>query len=216
MARIPMPPGYQDAKAQSNAFDKARKLPSGAYHVVIKNAKVKFEKATVDKKDDQIQKLIIDFDISKGEYKDFYAEKFQRERQYALRNNKDPQKITWKGTYKQNISLESNPNDTRYAGFFKGFTQTLEACNPGYKFGFDEAELIGKALGMTFEESEFTNDEGRKVKFTAVRNPIQLSEIDAYNAKLNSKQPTENSIEESAVDDMVDKSSNVDDIEIPF
>lgn len=95
--------------------------------------------------------LVISFDIAEGDYKDYYKERYQREK--ANPNILSPK---WKGVYRlveQTKNGGTNP-------FLKGFITVIENSNKDYKFNFDENTLKDKFFGGVFGYEEFMTDRG--------------------------------------------------------
>ena len=193
------PEGYDEAVV----YGKYRKLPIGAYEVQIIDATVREEYG--------LEKLVLRLDISAGEYKDFYKE------DYKLQKEQNADKAEWKGVFRQLTSGKS-------VVFFKKLIQTIEMSNAGYKFNFDENTLKGKKIGMIFDKIDFTSKKtGKPSSFVGAVEAITIADLESGNFEIPSqkdkpeKSDDPNSLtSSSATDDMVDKSSNVDDIEIPF
>lgn len=95
--------------------------------------------------------LVVSYDIAEGDYKDYYKERYQREKANA--NALNPK---WKGTYRiveQTKNGSTNP-------FLKGFITVVEVSNKDYKFNFDESTLKDKLFGGVFGYVEFPTVDG--------------------------------------------------------
>jgi hypothetical protein len=116
-----------------------KKLPLGGHVLQIKNAKV--DTTTTGK-----EVLIIQFDISNGEYANYYAEDFHR----RFMGNPDAK---YQGVYRQ----LTEGNSLR---FFKGLITAVENSNQGYIWNWDEKSLQGKFFGGVFGEKQYLNNKG--------------------------------------------------------
>lgn len=103
--------------------------------------------------------LVISFDIVEGDYKNFYREHYE-----AQKNDKK-----WKGTYRLNCPKDNgDEKDERIKKNFKTFMHHVEKSNAGYKWGWDESTLKGKLFGGLFGEKEY-EIEGNSGFFTTLR-----------------------------------------------
>jgi len=186
------PDNYDNTAAAS--VNNPYKLPVGAYKIIILDAAVREEFGS--------EKLVLRFDIADGNYKDFYANKFKRQKEADSQTQPK-----WKGIFKQNTSGKST-------FYFKGLIKVIEDSNPGFHFNFDESTLKGKKLGMVFAEKSFTNKQTNKeIFYVAADTPISIADLEAGNFEMpntNDKKSTNSAMPA----DMFD--SNVDDADIPF
>ena len=126
------PVGYDEAQA----FGEFEILPAGGHKCFIKE--VTCQQTTTGK-----EYLIIVFDITEEEYKDFYQRKFDND------TRKDKK---WSGIW--TVFTEGyDPGTTNPK--FKGLIKSIEESNPNFIFDFDEQKLIGKKVGIVFREEEF-------------------------------------------------------------
>ena len=84
--------------------------------------------------------LVIEYDITEGEYTGYYAELESRRGFWGLSGVR---------SYKP----QALP-------FFKGFITSVTASNPGYQFNNDEKTLIGKRIGLVLGEREYQKKDG--------------------------------------------------------
>lgn len=190
------PEGYDEAVVFNN-----RRLPIGAYEIQILDAVVREESS--------LEKLVLRFDISNGEYKGFFQKDFEQQ------NKQDSSNANWKGVFKQLTSGKS-------VVFFKKLIQTIEASNSGYKFNFDENTLKGKKIGMVFDEIKFTSKKtGKPSSFVGAVEAITIADLESGNFEIPSKSQSKKNDDSSKSDsssannNMVDN-KNYDDIDIPF
>lgn len=131
-------------------------ITPGGHVCQIKQAKV--DTTTTGK-----EVLILLFDISEGECKDFYAEQCGRKKA----SNADAK---WQGIYRQLTQDKSLP-------FFKGLITAIEKSNNGYTWNWDEKTLAGKLFGGVFGQEEYINNNGEiklATKCMAIRSVEQI------------------------------------------
>ena len=116
----------------TNSFSR---IPDGAYIVQIKNATDLPEKEC----------LRIEYDIFKGEYKDYFAKQYTKD----TRPNK-----RWRGSFVKSYKQSA-------LSFFKGFISCVEKSNKGYVYDFDENTLKGKVLGIVIGTEEYISNTGK-------------------------------------------------------
>ena len=171
------PDNYDNTAAAS--VNNSYKLPVGAYKIIILDAAVREEFGK--------EKLVLRFDIADGKYKDFYANKFKRQKEADSQTQPK-----WKGIFKQNTSGKST-------SYFKGLVKVIEDSNHGFHFNFDESTLKGKKLGMIFTEQSFTDKKTNKeIFYVAATTPITIADLESGNFDIpdtNNKKP------ESYIDD---------------
>lgn len=184
------PQGYDEAQA----YGEFESLPAGGYKCVIK--KVVCEKTQAGK-----EYLKIGFDIAEGKYKDFYHNKFAND-------TRDIQDKKWSGVW--TVFIEGyNPGTTNPK--FKGLITSVEASNNGFKFNFDEQNLVNKKVGLVFREEDFVGQDGQI--HTAVKPFYAVSYDKAEEAKI----PNKKEIDDDTLDkifDNQDTDNNNDDL--PF
>lgn len=100
--------------------------------------------------------LIIKYDISFGDFKDYYKEQFDK----------------WGGNW--NASFIRSYKE-KALGMFKHFTNCIEKSNAGYVWDWNEKGLIGKFVGLVFGEEEYKNSSG-DIKTKLVVNQIKTVE----------------------------------------
>lgn len=131
------PEGYDQTQAATGEFEI---LTAGGHICTIKQAKI-------DTTSTGKEALILVFDISEGEFKDYYKRNFDRRKE----GNPDAK---WQGIYRQLTEGKS-------LAFFKGVIDAIEKSNPGYKWNWDEATLKGKIFGGVFGEEEYEGNDGK-------------------------------------------------------
>lgn len=133
---------WENVKAISSGFET---LPAGGYVCEIKRVEAKPNKSNGG------AHLEIWFEVCEGQYKDFFS------RDYKAQTYEDK---FWRGSINQNIPDEASPKYEQQAGFFRRFTDNIEASNPGYQWGWDEKSLVGKRCGIIFAEREKQSQKG--------------------------------------------------------
>lgn len=158
---------YGNAKT----FTPQEKLPIGGYVCKILNAEIQSNSWG--------DKLVISFDITEGDQKDFYAKNYKAQ---------DSEDKKWKGNYRLSVPKDDNSEeDNKVMGRFKTFIQRVEDSNPGYHWDWDESKLKGKLIGIIFNEKEYSFD-GRTGFFT---NPIYTATVnEIHDGKFKIPAPT--------------------------
>ena len=119
------------------------KIPSGGYLAVIKAAEVK----TFSGQNGDFEKLEISFDITSGEYKDYYAN------QYRSSTATDKK---WKGKVSIYIPTDDGSEmDAVTKRRFKTVIEAVEESNSGYHWDWDEKKLKGKKCGVVLRNKEW-------------------------------------------------------------
>lgn len=138
-------------------FSDRQKLPLGAYVCKIK-------KAIVQQNGNYGDQLCLLFDISEGEYRNFFDNEF-KENQNADKK--------YKGVLRQWLPKDDGSDKDEWTkSSFKGLVTSFEESNPGYQFDWNENSLVGKTIGIIFrnEEWEFNGRTGWAVRpFRATR-----------------------------------------------
>ena len=142
-------------------------LPAGAYVCEIKQAVEKPNKVAGTH-------LEISFEVIEGEYKGFF------ERDYRGQEREDK---FWRGIIRQNCPDENSPKYEAQSRFFRGFTDRVEASNPGYHWDWNEAGLKGKKIGVVFGEREKQSQKGTIYTVTDAAEIISVD--DARKGKFN-------------------------------
>lgn len=142
-------------KVEAFSGDYERIAPGGHICVILK--------VVVEEKE-YGQLMRIAFDIADGENEGFYDRQFKRKQQ-------NDANAKWPGMYYQTIKEDA----LRY---FKGFITCIEQSNPGFKWNWNENELVGKLFGGVFGEEEYMGNDGQiktsvKCRFTSSVNKIK-------------------------------------------
>lgn len=182
------PEGYDEAQA----FGEFETLPAGGYKCIIKS--VVCQETTNGK-----EYLKIGFDIAEGKYKDFYQKKFTND------TRPEPK---WSGIW--TVFTEGyNPGTTNPK--FKGLITSIEASNNGFKFSFNEQELVNKKVGIVFREEEFIGQQDKQIH-TAVKPFFAV----AYDKAEEAKIPNKKEISDSEYDRTFDTGIVSDNDDLPF
>lgn len=86
------------------------------------------------------ERLMIEYDIAEGEYKDYF-------------DHKHSSTGYWFGDTIRSYKKKALP-------FFKAFITAVEGSNPGYKWNGDERSLVGKLVGFVVRNKEYINGKG--------------------------------------------------------
>jgi len=169
--------GYEETQTVTER----EKLPVGAYPVVIKAA----EEKTYSKNGNSFSVLEISFDISDGEFKDFFADDYRTQTQDIKK---------WKGVLRQFVPKDDNSEkDNTTKSFFKTMISAIEDSNPGFHWDWEEAALKGKKAACVFrnEEWQFNGANGWKAQ------PFKFITMEAYTTekyRLPKDKPLKNKI----------------------
>lgn len=143
--------GYDEAQAFTGDFES---INPGAYICRIRHVIVEQKSYG--------ELLKIGFDIADGEYKGFYQKKYA-----------ESQSDKWPGMLYQ-TSMNEKPQ------FFKGFITAIEKSNDGFKWNWNEQELVNRVFLGVFGEEEYKNSSGdikTICKIQQVRSIEQLGKI---------------------------------------
>lgn len=160
----------EDAKFTGN-----EKLPVGAY--VCKILGVKTTEAT-DNRSGFIQ---VQFDIAKGDYKDFFKKQYEA-------NEREDKKFKGKTT----IYIpkdDGSEKDGWTKNTFAKWTNAFEDSNSGYKWDWDESKWKDKMIGIVFGETGTVID-GNEIVYVEARYPVAVKKVEdgtAGEAKFKAK-----------------------------
>ena len=91
------------------------------------------------------EQLCLELDLAEdGEFKDYYQKQF---------DNSTKKDKKWGCIYRQ-LTQESPE-------YFKGMITAIENSNPGFKFNWDENQLVGKKVGGVFGLEEYQKQDGK-------------------------------------------------------
>jgi hypothetical protein len=101
--------------------------------------------------------LKIDFDITEGEFKDYFFNQYQ--------NNTNEDKH-WQGSIRITVPSEGAQYYESQKKKFGNMIACFEESNTGYAWDWDETKLKGKSIGIIFgnEEYSFNGYEGWKAR----------------------------------------------------
>lgn len=150
---------YDQVKEAGGAIEN---LPAGGYVCTIM-------KCTEDRnRNSNGTHLTIQFDIAEGEHKDWFAADWK---------NQSREDKFWHGVINQNIPDETSPKYEMQCGFFKRFTNAVEASNPGYHWDWNEVGLKGKKIGVVFGEVEKESQRGTRYMITRADSICSVDEV---------------------------------------
>ncbi|MDR2750998.1 MAG: DUF669 domain-containing protein [Clostridiales bacterium] len=127
------PEGYEEATAITGDFTP---LPAGAYVCAIKEAQEKASKSGRNM-------LELKLDIAEGPFTGHFESLAK-----TLATD-----ASWPCVYRQLSDGPSVPH-------FKGLITAIEESNAGFRWNFNESELLGKSLGMVFRREQYTKRDG--------------------------------------------------------
>ena len=163
--------GYKNAEVYADQ----ERLPAGGY--ILKVLNVKFEEGKTYKDNNGNQKkaddkIIVSFDITEGDYKDFYK------KNYAAQTSEDKK---WKGNYRIQVPEDDAPKDEEWKmRRFKTIMVAFEESNPGFHWDWDEQKLKGKLIGALFNNKEYDFN-GRHGFFTNCHSLVTVEKIRSGN-----------------------------------
>lgn len=131
-----------------------KRLPAGGYVCRITKAEDVPEK----------EYLKIEYDIESGEFKDWWSDTAERAG-------------FWGGHFIRSYKESA-------AGFFKGFTNAVEASNHGYAWNWDERSLVGKYIGIVLGEEEYRKNSGDIGTRLNVTRNMSVEDIKSGNFKI--------------------------------
>ena len=156
-------------KAKENAkYKGSAQLPVGGYEAKIKEVRYK------EGKDGKSDMITIAFDITSGEYKDFFKKKFDED------TSEDKK---WKG--KATIYCpkdDGSEQDEWTKNAFARWTNALEDSNKDYTWDWDEKKWKGLKIGLIYGRTGAVIN-GKPVEFTEVRFPESIDNIKSGNYK---------------------------------
>ena len=153
--------GFDDAKKRA-AYRGGAKLPAGGYVAKIKE--VRYEEG----KDGNSDMIILAYDITEGEYKDFFKKQFDE-------NTAEDKK--WKGRTSIYVPKDDGSERDQWTqNAFAGWVNALEDSNKDYFWDWDEKKWKGKAVGLIYGEVGAVID-GKPVEFTECRFPESVEKI---------------------------------------
>ena len=162
--------GYKEAQEEVKNAGGA-KLPVGAYEGKILGVKLNEEKGF----------LTVQFDITSGEYKDFFQKKFEAD--------KDENK-KYKGQTRIYLPKDDgSEKDGWTKKTFANWTNSLEESNKGYTWDWDETKWKNKKIGLVFGSTGTVID-GKNVVYTELHYPIpvdKIKEVDVSKIKFKAK-----------------------------
>lgn len=144
---ITRPNNWENVKAESDR----KTLVNGAY--ICRTIKAETEQT---KNGGVVLKVA--FDITEGEYKNFFREEFDS-------NTIEGKK--WKGTLRLFLPMDDGTEADEFRKRqLKGLVTAFEESNPGYKFNWDESTLANKNIGILTrnEEWEYNGKSGWAVR----------------------------------------------------
>lgn len=147
----------------------SERLPEGGY--VCQTKGIKYVEGTNGNSD----RLVIAFDITEGDYKDFFKNKFEAD---ASEDKK------WKGTVNVFVPKDDGTEQDGWtANAFRTMTNAFEESNDGYVWNWDEKTLDKKIVGIAFGTTNSVI-EGKEVSYTEARTFYPVEKIRSGNFKI--------------------------------
>lgn len=189
-----MIPRFNNFEAKKSASSRET-LPAGGYVCKILKAEVQTY--------DWGSQLVLSFDISEGEYKDFFKTDY---------NSQPEDRKKWRGVWRR-INIPTNDGsqeDTWRQNKINNLAACLQDSNPGYVWDWDETKLKGKALGILFREFEWEMEDRSGVS-TEAYSCTDIDSVRAGKFKIGKRRELKHKATAPAVADPV-----VDDSDLPF
>ncbi|MBR3247953.1 MAG: hypothetical protein IKG03_06120 [Clostridiales bacterium] len=157
-----MIPRFNNFKPEKSASSREI-LPAGGYVCKILKAEIQTN--------DWGSQLVLSFDISEGEYKDFFKTDY---------NSQPEDRKKWRGVWRRiNIPTDDgSQEDTWRQNKIKNLAACLQDSNAGYVWDWDETKLKDKALGILFREFEWEMEDRSGVSTEA----YSCTDIDSVRA----------------------------------
>ena len=180
-----------------NDFENAQII--GDYEVLEVGAyKCKILKAEECTASNEKEFLKISFDISEGDKKDFYKNKYTKD----LRPDKK-----WSGVMPVFV-LDYDGNANRY---FKTLITCAEASNEGFKFDWENVNCLkDKKIGIVFREEEFLD------LFGQVKTAVKPFRACVYDKTEEQKIPNKKQLVQKQENDMFNMDSITSNNDLPF
>lgn len=194
--------GYEETKV----FTGEGRLPKGGYIVrILKVEEVVYSWGSV---------LKMDFDIAEGEYKNFYQRNF---------DDQEQEQKKWKGSYRLPIPRDDGSQQDGWTkSRFKATMEAFEQSNAGFRWNWDEKQLMGKLVGGLFNEKEWEMNE-RTGWYTQCKKLVAVKEIKEGTYRLPKDEPLAKKSEQSMFsasetnnDGFMHISDDADDEGLPF
>jgi len=156
--------GYESTEVMGDF----RTLDTGAHKLNIIGAKIEERSG--------FEIFIVAFDITAGSGKGFYKEQYDN-------NTKANKK--WMGTYDIFLPKDNgSEQDERNKKQLKAFIEIVEKNNAGFKWNWDNDELLAKSLkgkmfGGVFGQEEYVNGNGETKLSTKIRWACDINKLDS-------------------------------------
>lgn len=189
---------YESTKTYTDSV----KIPSGGYIGVIKKAEVK----SFNGQNGAYEQLHISFDITEGEFKDYYANNYR---------NQQTEDKKWKGVFRYTIPTDDGSEyDEGNKRKLKTALESIEESNNGYHWNWDENTLKGKAIGIILQnkEWEFNGNSGWSAQPYCI---TTVEKIKSGKFKVPADKPLNNKTSAPAKADNLDFEP-IDDDDLPF
>ena len=141
-------------------------LPAGAYVGKILGAKV--ETQNIGGRD--IERLIIQLDVTEGEYKDHYVKTYE-----AAKGGQYPAKF--KGVLRLNIPKAGDQYEGMNKRILQGAAWALEESNKGYHWDWDESKLKGLSVGFSVREADYLIEDADGIRTGTTTEIVRLESV---------------------------------------
>lgn len=174
-------------------------LPAGGYVAkIMKAEEVIYDWGKV---------VIISFDISEGEFKEFFAKDYRGQTQEDKK---------WRGVYRLiEPKDDGSEKDEWTKNSFNNSIWSIEESNPGYHFDWDETKFKGKFVGVLFREKEWAY-EGNTGWTTECCALTDIGSIRNKTFKVPKKKPLKDSERPAAASAVFEPAAEEDSGDLPF
>lgn len=146
-------------------------LPAGAYVGTVCAARVETQQIAGR----ATERLVIELDVSEGEYKDHYHKAYE-----AASGGQYPAK--YKGTYRMTIPQHGDQYEAMNKRILQGAAWAFEQSNRGYHWDWDESKLKGLSVGFSVREADYLIDDAEGVRTGTTTEICKLESVEEVRA----------------------------------
>lgn len=151
-----------DAAQEAAKRTAGEKLPAGAYVCTVKNVQY------VNGEEGYSDRIDILFDITEGEYKDFFKKKYEAD---------ESEDKKWKGRKSIYVPKDDGSDKDEWTkNSFAKWVNGFEDSNEGYKWDWKESKWKGLTVGIVFGETG-TVINGREIVYTEARFAVDVKKV---------------------------------------
>lgn len=175
---------YDGMKAEEmKGNGSGKQLPAGPYVAMVIGAKI--EGLAPD------QSLVLALDVTEGEYKGFFNEKYKA----AKENGSKYGEVKFKGTYRLRIPNPDNKN-AQYPesdiARMNDMIYRFEKSNPNFHWDCDEQKLVGLTVGINMQEDSYNGNTFTRIGRLEIADDVRKGLVKAMNPRKRREQPQAN------------------------